>query len=149
MHKNKKQNMAVSSWITFASRGIAAAPIRAQLVEEASQHLDKAMVTYVLIDLDGSVHGTNGNDVRDYEFKGRSRAEAAVALLDYLNECRPSPQGYDNYTGVVDDEADFDNDWRMFFMPNDNMWLMELREIREARTVPELPIPLKTKPARC
>lgn len=138
-----------SSWITFASRGIAAAPIRAQLVEEATQHFDKAMVTYVLVALDGPVHGDNGNDVRDYEFKGRSRAEAAVALLDYLNECWPSPEGYDHYTDVVDDEANFDRDWRTLFTPNDYMWLMELREVREPRTVPELPVPLATKAARC
>lgn len=138
--------MAANTWFTFAFRGIKPGPLRAQLVAKAREHLKEKMVTYVLIDLDGDAHEIYGYDVRDYEFKGRSQAEAAVALLDFLNECRPSFNGNDNYEEWEDHETDFD--WRSLFTPNGRMWLMEMREDREPRTVPELPVPLATKPTR-
>ena len=142
----------VENWITFASRGIAPAPLRAKLLEDASRHLDEKTVRYVLVSLDGDTHGSNGNDHRDYEFRGRSRAEAVVALFDYLNERFPSPTGHDKYEELADDPSD-ERDWRRYFAPNDppGMWLMELREEREVRTVPledQVPQRLATKAAR-
>lgn len=113
--------------------------MRQRLVERARETASGPPIEYVYVDLDGNVHGTNGIDIRDHSFVGRSRAEAVVALHDYWNEHYPSPEGYDNYD-CRDGSADELDGWvDAYFEPNDQRgWLLELRPARVQHRVAEV-----------
>ena len=75
--------MSSPNLITYEEAGGKPGPLRAALLEEARKHLDEPKVRYMIMGAADRSH--DQCDWKNVEISARSRAEAVIAFLDFLN----------------------------------------------------------------